>query len=344
VCSVTLNRIVPMPDWIAPVSQRARVILAMLILYIVWGTTYLGIKVGLDANLPPALFAFVRQIVAAAMMFGVAAWRGSSLKANARDLRTACIAGLLLIVGGQYFTFLAEQHVPSGLSALIVALVPLWIALVESLFPDMRRPSALGWLGLVIGFSGLGILVWPRLVGVSAGPNELLGIGTQIVGTWLWTAGTIYGKRHPAESDSFVLTAYETLIAGGVLLVIGTLLGEWPRFHVDAKGFWAIAYLAVLGSVVAFTAFNYALKHLSASKVMTYAYVNPVIAVFAGAAAGRIGLVDPEPIQLATLVGMVVIVGGVALTTTAPTLPSRAASAQLAVAGSAETETSPSEV
>jgi drug/metabolite transporter (DMT)-like permease len=325
------------------VSQRARVILAMLILYIVWGTTYLGIKVGLDANLPPALFACVRQFIAAAIMFGIVAWRGTSLKIDRRDLRIATIAGILLIVGGQYFTFLAEQHVPSGLSALIVALVPLWIALAESLFPDMRRPSALGWLGLVIGFSGLGILVWPRLVGVSAGPGELMGIGLQIVGTWLWTAGTIYGKRHEAKADSLVLTAYEMLIAGGVLLVIGTLLGEWPRFQVDAKGFWAIAYLAILGSVVAFTAFNYALKHLTASKVMTYAYVNPVIAVFAGAAAGRIGLVDPEPIQAATLIGMVVIVAGVALTTTAPTLPTRRAAAELAQADECEPETSPSE-
>ena len=325
-------------------SQRARVILAMLILYIVWGTTYLAIKVGLDANLPPALFAFARQILAAAIMFAIAAWRGGDLRVNRRDLRTACIAGILLIVGGQYFTFLAEQHVPSGLSALIVALVPLWIALAEGLLPDMRRPSAMGWLGLVVGFTGLGILVWPRLVGVHAGAGELIGIGTQIVGTWLWTAGTIYGKRHPTQADSFVLTAWETLIAGGVLLVIGTLLGEWPRFHVDAKGFVAIAYLAIAGSVVAFTAFNYALKHLSASKVMTYAYVNPVIAVFAGAAAGRIGLVGPEPIELATLVGMVVIVAGVVLTTTAPTLPPRRTSAKVSAPEDSGPEVAPSEV
>ena len=324
-------------------SQRARVILAMLLLYVVWGTTYLGIKVGLDAKLPPALFACVRQIAAAAIMFAIAAWRGAGLKAEARDLRIACIAGVLLIVGGQYFTFLAEQRVPSGLSALIVALVPLWIALTEALFPDMRRPSPLGWVGLVIGFTGLGILVWPRLHGVSAGPGELVGIATQIVGTWLWAGGTIYSKRHPAKADSFVLTAYETLIAGGVLLVIGTLAGEWPRFHVDAKGLGAIAYLAVMGSAVAFTAFTYALKHLPASKVMTYAYVNPIIAVFAGAAAGRIGLVPPEPIVLPTLVGMVVIVAGVALTTTAPTLPPLRPLAVQGPPDDGQPETTPSE-
>jgi drug/metabolite transporter (DMT)-like permease len=315
----------------------------MLILYVVWGTTYLGIKVGLDAHLPPALFAGVRQIPAAAIMFAIAAWRGTALKVSLRDLRTACIAGLLLIVGGQYFTFLAEQRVPSGLSALIVALIPLWIALVESLFPDMRRPGTLGWLGLAIGFTGLGILVWPRLHGVSASPTELIGISTQIAGTWLWTAGTIYSKRHLARADSIVLTAWETLFAGGVLLVIGTLAGEWPRFHVDAKGLAAIIYLAVMGSAVAFTAFTYALKHLPASKVMTYAFVNPVIAVFAGAAAGRIGLVPPEPVALPTIVGMVVIVLGVGLTTTAPTLPPRRPGIALPQVDLSQPETTPSE-
>ncbi len=150
-------------------SQRAKVILAMGVLYVVWGTTYLAIKVGLDANLPPALFAGVRQIPAAAIMFAIAFWRGSPLRVSPRDLRIACIAGILLIVGGQYFTFLAEQNVPSGISALVVALIPLWIALAESAFPDMQRPGRLGWLGLAVGFSGLGILLWPRLVGVSAG-------------------------------------------------------------------------------------------------------------------------------------------------------------------------------
>jgi len=136
------------------VSDRVKVVTAMLVLYVVWGTTYLAIKVGLDAGLPPALFAGVRQIPAAAIMFGIALWRGSKLKITICDLRISVIAGILLIVGGQYFTFLAEQHVPSGISALVVALIPLWIALAESAFPDMQRPGRLGWLGLAIGFAG----------------------------------------------------------------------------------------------------------------------------------------------------------------------------------------------
>ncbi len=328
-------------------SGRFKVVLAMLTMYVVWGTTYLAIKVGLDARLPPTLFAGVRQVPAAALMFAIAAWRGSSLKISPRDLRISAIVGILLICGGQYWTFLAEGSIPSGIAALVVALLPLWIALAESAFPDMQRPSRLGWLGLAIGFSGLGILLWPRLVGVTAGVHELLGIGTQIVGTWLWASGTIYSKRHPVKVDNTVMTAYEMLIAGGVLLVLGSALGEWPRFHVDAKGFAALAYLAVVGSAVAFTAFTYALKHLPASKVMTYAYVNPVIAVFAGALAGRLGLVPPEPVTLATLVGMVVIVSGVALTTAAPTIPARKPLAGAPVATAPEDSTreaEPSEV
>jgi len=304
-------------------SQRVKVMAAMAIMYVVWGTTYLAIKVGLDSGLPPTLFAGVRQIPAAAIMFGIAAWRGADLKISLRDLRISAIVGILLIVGGQYFTFLAEQKVPSGISALVVALLPLWIALAESAFPDMQRPGRLGWIGLAIGFTGLGVLLAPRLIGVSAGPGELGGIGVQIVGTWLWAGGSIYSKRNPVAVDNMVMTAYEMLAAGAVLVALGTALGEWPRFVVTTKGVSALAYLAVIGSAVAFTAFTYALHHLPASKVMTYAYVNPVIAVFAGALAGRIGLVPPEPVTATTLLGMVIIVSGVALAVGAPARPPR---------------------
>ena len=304
-------------------SQRTKNILAMLTLYVVWGTTYLGIKVGLDADLPPALFAAARLLPAALIMFALARLRGSHLRVAPSELRIISIAGLLLLVGGQYGTMVAEQFVPSGLSALIVALIPLWIALAESALPDMQRPSRLGWLGLAIGFSGLAILIWPRLAGTAAGPRELLGIGIQIVATWLWAAGSIFSKRNPVHTDGILVTAYEMLVAGGITLVIGTLLGEWSSFDLTPKGVAAIAYLTIFGSCIAFSAFVYALAHMPASKVMTYAYVNPVIAVFAGWFAGTVGLVPPEPVAISMLVGMVVIVMGVALTTTAPTLPPR---------------------
>lgn len=304
-------------------SHRAKIVLSMLILYVVWGTTYLAIKVGIDADLPPALFAGLRLVPAGLIMFGIAKARGSNLRISPRELRIVAIVGLLLLVGGQYGMMVAEQYVSSGLAALVVALVPLWIALAESVFPDMRRPSKLGWLGLAIGFSGLGILLAPRLANVTTGKTELIGIAIILGGTWLWTSGSVYSKRNPVQVDGLVVAAYEMFIAGIATLVLGTLLGEWSGFTMTPKGAGALLYLITFGSCIAFTAFVFALGNLPASKVMTYAYVNPVIAVFAGWGAGMIGLVPAEPITVATIVGMVVIVGGVALTTAAPTLPPR---------------------
>lgn len=297
----------------------------MLTLYVVWGTTYLGIKMGLDAGLPPALFLSLRLLPAAAILFMLAKWRGVPLAPPRVEARTIAIVGILLLIGGQYVTFLAEQYMPSGLSALIVALLPLWIAMAESVFPDMRRPGPLGWVGLVVGFAGLAVLIWPRLPEIATGAAVTLGIALQILATWLWAAGSIYSKRHPVKSDGMVVTAWQMLLAGTITLVFATLSGEWNDFALTPKGLGAIVYLTVFGSCIAFTAFIYALKHLPASKVMTYAYVNPVIAVFAGWAAGRAGLVPAEPVNASVILGMAVIVAGVALTTAAPTLPPRRA-------------------
>jgi drug/metabolite transporter (DMT)-like permease len=316
----------------------------MLTLYVVWGTTYLAIKTGLDADLPPALFAGLRLVPAAAIMFVLARLRGPSLKLHPRELRIVSIAGILLLVGGQYGTFVAEQFVPSGLAALVVALLPLWIALAESVFPDMQRPGPMGWLGLVVGFTGLGILLWPHLLNVQTGVKELVGIGIQIIATWLWTAGSIYSKRNPVKADGILVTAYEMLIAGLVTLGIGTLLGEWRELVLTPKGVAALTYLIIFGSCIAFTAFVYALANLPASKVMTYAYVNPVIAVFAGWLAGSLGIVPAEPVTAATIVGMVVIVSGVALTTAAPTRPPRRPRADSGSASEGVLDPVPSEV
>jgi drug/metabolite transporter (DMT)-like permease len=329
------------------VSLRAKIVIAMLTLYVVWGTTYLAIKVGVDAGLPPALFAALRLLPASAIMFALARVRGASLRLSRRELKTVSLVGVLLLVGGQYGMIVAEQYVPSGIAALVVALVPLWIALAESVFPDMQRPSGRGWLGLAIGFSGLGVLLAPRVAGVQTGATELLGICIVVLGTWLWTTGTIYSKRHPVRVDGIVVTAYQMLAAGALTLLIGTALGEWSRFALNPKATGALLYLIVFGSCIAFTAFVFALANLPASKVMTYAYVNPVIAVFAGYAAGVIGLVPAEPITAPTVIGMVVIVAGVALTTAAPTLPPRrppASEHELRLAQEPLVEPEPSEV
>ncbi len=296
-------------------SHKVKLIVAFAVLYVVWGSTYLGIRIGLQADLPPTLFAGVRLFSAAIILLAFARWRGSSLRIPWDEYRVVGTVGLFLLVGGMYFTFLSERTIPSGLAALIVALLPLWTAVAESLLPGMERPSARGMLGLVLGFSGLGILMAPRLVGLHGTHAELIAIGIQVLGTWLWTFGSIYSKRNPVKTDALVATGYEMGTAGVVLLGIGTVLGEWPKFVLTPDGIGAIVYLSVMGSCVAFTAFVWLLRNAPASKVMTYAYVNPVIAVFLG------WLVLREPVDAWVAAGMTVIVAGVALTTSAPTRP-----------------------
>jgi drug/metabolite transporter (DMT)-like permease len=298
-------------------SRRAKMITAFATLYVVWGSTYLAIKIGLNAALPPAAFAGMRLVPAGLILLGVARLRGVPLRIRRRDLVTCVVVGIFLLVGGMFSTFLGEAYVPSGLAALIVASLPLWIALAETLVPGMERPSARGVVGLAVGFAGLGLLMVPRLAGLTGTRLQLVGIIIVLAGTWLWTIGSVISKRRPIRADAMVATGYEMLAAGLVLCALATVSGDWGRLYFTPQGVGALAYLIVVGSAIAFTAFVWLLRNAPASKVMTYAYVNPVVAAFLGWA------VLGERLDLWTFAGLIVIVAGVALTTSAPTRPPR---------------------
>ena len=297
--------------------HSAKLIAAFATLYVVWGSTYLAIKIGLNAALPPAAFASMRLIPAGLVMFAIARMRGITPRIRLRDLKITAIVGIFLLVGGMYFTFLSEGSINSGLAALIVATLPLWIALAESAIPGMERPSARGVVGLLVGFAGLGILMVPRLAGITGSRTELIGIGIQLAGTLLWTTGSIIAKKRPVRADAMVATGWEMLTAGAVLAVIAMAGGEYARVSFTPAGAGALLYLIFIGSAVAFTAFVWLMRHAPASKVMTYAFVNPVVAACLG------WLVLRETLDAWALTGMAVIVAGVALTTTAPTRPPR---------------------
>lgn len=297
--------------------HRFKLVAAFGTLYLVWGSTYLAIKIGLNAALPPAAFASMRLIPAGLVMFAIARLRGITPRMRLRDLKITAIVGIFLLVGGMYFTFLSEGSINSGLAALIVATLPLWIASAESVIPGMERPSARGVAGLLVGFAGLAILVVPRLAGVAGTRAQLIGIGIQLIGTLLWTTGSIIAKKRPVRADAMVATGWEMLSAGAVLAVIALAGGEFSRLTFTPTGVGALLYLIFIGSAVAFTAFVWLMRHAPASKVMTYAFVNPVVAAFLG------WLVLGERLDPWALTGMGVIVAGVALTTTAPTRPPR---------------------
>lgn len=304
-------------------SHRAKLIVAFAVLYVVWGSTYLAIRIGLRAHMPPGMMAGFRLVPAGLIMLAFSAARGGRVRVRLPELRVIATTGVLLLVGGMFSIFLAEQYIASGLAALIVALQPLWIAGAETVLPDMESPSPLGYLGIGLGFAGLLLLLWPRLT-MSGSRLELLGICIAVGATFIWMLGSVYSKRRPVKVDAFVATGYEMLAAGLVTLAIGVARGEVPQLlsgRVDLlPAIGATAYLALFGSCVAFTAFVWALRHAPASKVMTYSFVNPVVAVFLG------WLILGERLDWWMAAGLAVIVAGVALTTTAPVRrPSEAA-------------------
>ena len=300
-------------------SFRAKTAIAFAVVYVVWGSTYLGIKVALNAGVPPALLGGIRLLAAGVILLAFARLRGTSLRITARDLSTTAIVGMCLLVGGMFFTMLAEQRIDSSLAALVVAIAPLWMALAEGVLPGMDRPSRRGVIGLALGLGGLVLLVGPRITGVAGTATELAGIGIQVIGTWLWVGGSIVSKKRPLTTDGTVATGYEMLIAGAVLTIIAAALGEFSGWRPTFAGLSAIAYLAVFGSAVAFTALMWLIRNIAASKVMTYAYVNPVVAVGLGYLAGMVGLLaQPERLDAWGFAGMIVIVAGVAIATSAP--------------------------
>ena len=300
-------------------STRTKTIVAFGTVYVVWGSTYLAIKVGLNGGWPPALMGGVRLLIAGLLLLGFSRLRGTRLTITRRDLSTSAIVGLCLLCGGMFSSILSEQRIDSSLAAIVVAAAPLWMALAEGVLPGMDRPTRRGVLGLVIGLVGLIVLVGPRIGGLSGTPSELIGIGIQVVGTWLWVTGSIVSKRRPLTTDGTVATGYEMLIAGAVLTCLALALGEFAHVRVTTAGIGAVLYLAVFGSAIALTAFMWLIRNVRGSTVMTYAYVNPAVAVVLGYLAGLIGLLaKPETLDAWSIAGTLVILGGVALTTSAP--------------------------
>ena len=284
-------------------ALKGRALVAYLIVCVFWGSTYLAIRIGVGV-LPPFLFAGLRFLVAGVLLAGVALAFGDHLPRRPADWGTLAIVGVLLLGGGNAFVVWAEQYTASGVASLFVVTVALWMAFFDAVIPG--GTGELNWrvvLGLVTGFVGTALLI-------GASPRELLhadlrGPVALTCASASWSLGSVYAKRHPTESSPYIGAAVQMIVGGAVVALAGSLLGEWRAWHLSARGGAAIAYLVVFGSILGYSAYVYALRHASPTVVGTYAYVNPVIAVFLG------WLLLHEPITARTLVATSLILGAV---------------------------------
>jgi drug/metabolite transporter (DMT)-like permease len=287
-------------------SRAGTLWLAMATVYVVWGSTYLAIRVVIE-TMPPMLSAGVRFLVAAGIVGMILIGRSGFdvLRVERHRAAAAAFVGVLLLVGGNGGVVLGERTVASGIAALLVAMVPLWVVVLRALTGD--RPRSRTVIGVLIGFVGLTILVVPS---GDAGTSTIGGILLIIGASLSWSIGSLLAGRVAVPANPFVTTFYEMVAGGSVLLLIGIVAGETTDVDLGAisgRSWLALVYLVLMGSVVAFTAYVWLLHHAPISLVATYAYVNPVIAVLLGA------LILNEPITAAVVAGGAVIVLGVVL-------------------------------
>lgn len=292
-------------------SSTATVWAALITVYIVWGSTYLAIRVVVESGIPPILGMGTRFLVASVIFMTILAMRDgwSSLRVSAREFRGAAIMGILLLVGGNGLVAISEQTVPSGLTALIIGAVPLWFVLLR--FSGGDRPRRLTWLGVLVGFTGIATISLPRggIEGV-----EAWGVIVLLAATISWAIGSYLSPRLNLPRRTAVAVSYEMLVAGLLMTIGASVFGDLSELRdtsISTEGWLALMYLIVFGSLLAFTAYGYALANAPLSLVGTYAYVNPVVAVFLG------WLILSESITAVVVGGGALVVVGVALVVSA---------------------------
>lgn len=283
---------------------------AWITIAIVWGTTFLGIRIGLE-TIPVALLAGLRWLAAGLILAAMLPLFGEHLPPR-HTWRSIAFVGFLMNVLGNGLLVWAEQYVASGLTAVVVGMVPFWSVLVEAVSPGGERLTRGTVMGLAAGFTGILVLVWPQLtVDGESGRMFIAGILALQVGSLGWAIGTSYTKRRHVGTP-LASTALQMIFSGVMLLVVATIAGEWPRLAFTSRSLGALIYLTLAGSVVGYTAYVYTLKYLPVSTVSLYAYVNPIIAVILGT------LLASEPLSPRIVVAAALVFGGIAIVRMTP--------------------------
>jgi drug/metabolite transporter (DMT)-like permease len=309
-------------------APRWLIWVALWTVYLVWGSTYLAIRV-MVRTLPPLLSGGLRFILAGVILLGVLAFRRgtSAVAIGRRELVSCTIVGTALLLGGNGLVSVAEEHVPSGLAALVIASVPLWVVLLRSIF-EGRVPVAT-LTGVAMGFIGVGILVVPG--GASTGA-PIAGLLVLLLASICWASGSFLSTRLTFPREPLVSTGFQMLSGGIVMTLVSLAAGEGANFHLSElsrSSVLAFVYLVVAGSLLAFTAYSWLLRNAPISKVATYAYVNPVVAIFLG------WWILHEEITANVLIGAAVIVSSVAFIVRKEAVPSRLPEPEPAEPGSA---------
>lgn len=288
-------------------SSKRTLWIAFAAVYVVWGSTYLAIKYAVQ-TIPPYLMGGSRFLLAGVILFVWARSRGAE-KPSRRQWRDAAIVGTLLLCGGNGAVAWAEQRVPSGITALLVASVPLWMVVIDWLRPHGKRPPLVVGFGLIVGLGGVAILALPGATHSSGGIDPI-GALMLLLGSISWAAGSIYSRHGSRPTSAEMATALQMIAGSVALFVVAIVAGEVGRFHPSAvtmASFVGWSYLVTFGALIGFTAYIYLLRETTPAKATTYAYVNPIVAVVLG------WMIAGEPITPRTVVAAAIILASVAM-------------------------------
>jgi drug/metabolite transporter (DMT)-like permease len=289
--------------------MKLRIGIALLTIYIIWGSTYLAIRFAVE-TIPPFLMAATRFLIPGLLLVGWRLLSGDPFPSR-RQWASAAIIGLLLLLGGNGLVSWSERRIDSGIAALLVGTVPIWMVLVDSLFVNRRAPHWLGLAGLLTGFLGIVLLVGPDDLLRGASHYDLLGIGAVTLGALLWSIGSVYSQKAYLPRSPLMGTGMEMLAGSAGLYLTSLAAGEWKTFDITtvaARSWLALLYLIVFGSLIAFVAYTWLLRNAPVSLVSTYAYVNPLVAILLGAWLAQETLTPDVILAAAIIIGSVVLV------------------------------------
>lgn len=288
--------------------------IGMLIIYVVWSSTYLAIRFAVE-SFPPFIMAAARFLIAGILLYGFRRIKGDA-PPRGLEWRSTAIIGLFLLLGGNGGVSWAEQRVVSSIAALLVGSTPLWIVLVDAIRPNGKKPGWLAFAGVILGFIGIAILIdpWGSNLSDHTAVIDGWGIAALLLASFSWAIGSVFSRQAELPASPLLATGMEMILGGIGLLVVGTVMGEWQQLRLEEislRSWWSLAYLIIFGSLIGFATYTWLLRVAPISLVSTYAYVNPLVAILLG------NVLAQEPLTTQLVISAVIIIGSVIIITTA---------------------------